>query len=251
MLEELNILNILDHPSIPAARYPFPVYVKNTYEDPTMVGIVVEYFHGYDLTAIQSLRLNYAIKLFARLGDALAHAHSRKIIHGDLKLNNIMIGSGSDAEFLVKIVDWGPRSRTPPYAAPEQFTGKRYPSSDIHALGVMLYYLITNRRYPFPAVKKDKNWHIRSDQLYIPIMDTEIASDRLRDKANEVIQKATAFHPKDRYLDIQIFIAAVIEVLKRLQDERECLTIIPESSNRELSPQLLRGGNFRPSQSLV
>jgi tetratricopeptide (TPR) repeat protein len=97
-------------------------------------------------------------KLVAEIGAALDYAHGRKIIHRDLKPSNIMV----TRDGFVKVMDFGiahqsqngrnmtmtAASGTPPYMAPEQALGSVSKASDLYALAVMSYEMLTGVR-PF------------------------------------------------------------------------------------------------------
>ena len=107
-------------------------------------------------------------ELMAGLADALDHAHQRGIVHRDLKPHNVLL----DAAGQPKLLDFGlaldraddtitldgDLVGTPHYMSPEQVTGKRDdigPKSDLFALGVMLYELLSLRR-PFDGPNRDQ-----------------------------------------------------------------------------------------------
>ncbi len=102
------------------------------------------------------------LKLFIDVCAAVAYAHRNLVVHRDLKPSNILV----DQEGRVKLLDFGiakliepnaeqtgtqQRLFTPEYAAPEQVRGDPVTTSvDVHALGLLLYGLLTGRR-PFIA----------------------------------------------------------------------------------------------------
>jgi serine/threonine protein kinase len=121
------------------------------------LSLVIPARHGLPLETV----MHYALQM----ADAVAHAHSRGVVHRDLKSTNVMIGTNGD----VKILDFGlairepaanaesetTRSESPsgagtvPYMAPEILCGRRAtPQSDIWALGVLLFEMLAGVR-PF------------------------------------------------------------------------------------------------------
>src|SRR3989441_9391394 len=96
-----------------------------------------------------------AIRVLRTVADALNHVHWVGILHGDLKPQNIMLGPGG----VVKLLDFGVahemaqlvgpdtfRPGTLAYMSPDQLLGDALgPASDIYALGVVLYEMLTGR----------------------------------------------------------------------------------------------------------
>jgi serine/threonine-protein kinase len=123
----------------------------------------MEYVEGVPLTEYCRERhtsIEGRLELFGRVLDAVQHAHSQAIIHRDLKPSNILV----TADGSVKLLDFGIakhleaidapvdqtrtglRLMTPAYAAPEQIHGERIGiQTDVYALGVILYELLTGR----------------------------------------------------------------------------------------------------------
>jgi serine/threonine protein kinase len=114
-----------------------------------------------------------AAQMVATLADAVQHAHSRGVLHRDLKPGNVLLqesarGQSPDPEFSARITDFGlakviaesaDQTRTgeivgtPAYMSPEQAEGKPgtvTTAADIYALGAILYELLTGRP-PFQA----------------------------------------------------------------------------------------------------
>ena len=127
--------------------------------------LVMEYVAGQridDYCDARRLTIAERLRLFVQVGQAVAYAHSRLVIHRDLKPSNVLV----TADGQVKLLDFGiaklldpdtedllPRTRTdarlmtPEYAAPEQVLGEPVTTAtDVYALGVLLYELLTGRR---------------------------------------------------------------------------------------------------------
>ncbi|MFI4875605.1 MAG: serine/threonine-protein kinase, partial [Blastopirellula sp. JB062] len=112
----------------------------------------------------QPCNLRTAVNVIAHLADAMHHAHQRGVVHRDLKPSNVMLTEKpcDDLPFTPQITDFGlaklgeQRMRdtstslvmgTPLYMAPEQYQGRGPigPSTDIYALGVILYEMLAGR----------------------------------------------------------------------------------------------------------
>ena len=153
-MEQLPLAQ-LNHPGI--AR----IYDSNMLEDGTP-WFVMEYADGLPLTDYWSQHggaLRDCMLLMRRVCEAVQYAHSHAIIHRDLKPSNILVSEAGE----VKLLDFGIakqlnseesenrtvtglRMMTLAYAAPEQLAGKAVGVyTDVYALGVMLYELLTSR----------------------------------------------------------------------------------------------------------
>ncbi len=157
-LFERQILASLNHPSI--AR----VFDGGVLEDGRPY-LVMEYVEGEPITAYcnnKKLSIRDRLQLFASVCDAVQHAHRNLVVHRDLKPSNIYV----TREGHVKLLDFGiakllqsepdeaerhtrtgAHLLTPEYAAPEQVQGGAVTTAtDVYALGILLYELLTGCR---------------------------------------------------------------------------------------------------------
>jgi serine/threonine protein kinase len=125
--------------------------------------IVMELIEGESLTAYcarHACSLETRLRLFRAVCEAALYAHQHAVIHRDLKPSNVLVradGSVSLLDFgiakhMEDLAEPGSQTRTtlrlmtPLYAAPEQLTGGAVGiQTDVYALGVMLYQLLTGR----------------------------------------------------------------------------------------------------------
>jgi class 3 adenylate cyclase len=154
--------------------------------------------------------LGLAAEIIKQAGQALTAAHNEGIIHCDLKPENIMLQDLGEGEYQVKIVDFGVAKvknsqvadQSPGtsvagsafYMAPEQYEGRPCQESDIFALGVIVYEMVTGRRPFNPPTQYRVLETIRAGvRIYPKDLRPEIP-----DKAQELILKSLSYDPAAR-----------------------------------------------------
>jgi serine/threonine-protein kinase len=133
--------------------------------------MVMEYLAGIDLGQLLhergALAIQEAVDFVLQASEAVAEAHTRGIVHRDLKPSNLFLCTAMDGRPLIKVLDFGISKSTgaegsstltasgavmgsPAYMSPEQVRDSKSvdPRSDIWALGVILYELVTGEQ-PF------------------------------------------------------------------------------------------------------
>jgi serine/threonine protein kinase len=149
---------------------------------------------------------------------ALQYAHEQKTVHRDLKPANLLLaqdGRVQVADFGIAVMAHSSRSRTIQeiagtwvYMAPEQFRGLAEPASDQYALAIMVYQWLCGN-VPFDG---------NGNMYLIPQQQKEEAPPSLRAKlpdllpgVEDVVMKALAKNPKERFASIQAFAEALEE----------------------------------------
>ena len=128
--------------------------------------LVLEYVAGESIDCwceARSLGVEARLRIFQQVCQAVAHAHRHLVVHRDLKPGNILVTPEGEIKLLdfgiAKLVEaekaaeeteltrLGGRALTPDFAAPEQILGQPITTAtDIYALGVLLYLLLSGRR---------------------------------------------------------------------------------------------------------
>jgi serine/threonine protein kinase len=140
LLAEARTLARLEHPGI------IPVHDAGALSDGRLY-MVMKYVEGRRLDEYEA-PLGERLRVFARIVEAIAFAHSKGILHRDLKPHNVMVGEFGE----VLVLDWGqPGAGTPGWLAPEhEAQGAGSEAGDIYALGLMLAEL--SKPFGQPAV---------------------------------------------------------------------------------------------------
>ena len=160
-------------------------------------------------------------RLMGQVCSALAYSHARGVVHRDIKPGNIMMSSnGADAQ--VKIADFGIARLenssmtqvgtligTPSYMAPEQFRGEPVDArADIWAAGVMLYQLLTGEK-PFEGGFSA----VMHKALHTEPPPPSQLSGIVPRSFDEVIRRALAKRPEDRYSSAEAFAAGIQDAI--------------------------------------
>ncbi|HXF85712.1 MAG TPA: serine/threonine-protein kinase, partial [Anaerolineales bacterium] len=163
-------------------------------------------------------------RLLLPIADALAYAHEKNILHRDVKPSNILLtqkGQPMLTDFgIAKILDFkdgqttltasGIIVGTPEYMSPEQGLGRPVgPQTDIYALGVVLYELLTGRK-PFVA---DTPLAVVLKQATDPLPRPSQFVRDLPEAVEKILFKALAKDPADRYQSMTEMAAAMERTL--------------------------------------
>jgi serine/threonine protein kinase len=197
-------------------RHPHIVQVYDFDVEDDLTYMVMEFLEGDTLKARlddyrrrdRRMPLGEIVRIMLDVLDGLAYAHSEGVVHRDLKPSNILLtkrGQAVISDFGIahmaggtKVTATGALMGTPEYMAPEQgLQGQSDVRSDIYAMGVILFELLT-RRIPFEAKTPVATLlkHIQAPPSPPREIDGEIPTSLER-----VVLRALAKAPEERYPD--------------------------------------------------
>jgi serine/threonine protein kinase len=219
-LKHQNIVSLID-----ANVIPFPYLELEFIDGVELNGKIIKSVNELP----NPLKEDIALKIIKGIAEGLKYAHSKNIIHADLKPANILIAK----DFEAKITDWGlsklygseitVKGLTPLYAAPEQLDpsyGSIDQRTDIFQLGIIFYELLTGknpfRGYTFEEVKRK----ITDESIEIPKPSSFNASLK---KYDEIIMKALSRRKDGRFNSIEDFLLELerieaIDIEKKIEE---------------------------------
>jgi len=206
LLHEAVITGQLEHPNI------VPVHAIVT--DSGGPAVVLKRISGVSwetLLILGAEGLERHLEIFGQVCNAIAFAHSRGVMHLDIKPSNVMIGDFGE----VYVMDWGLARRlgdpdeetvigTPCYLAPELAQGHFSPASDVFLLGATLYELVTGRP---PYAAADALTAIGLAVACEPLR----FDDSVPEELANVCRRACAALPEQRYPNVTALREAVAE----------------------------------------
>lgn len=227
-LKEARAVSKLNHRNIAA------VYDMGETDDGRPY-IVMELVSGQtlgDALASTGLSVARSVEVMREVAEALAEAHSHKIIHRDVKPSNVIISDKGD----VKVLDFGlakqleedgSRSRalsdhtrsdvvigTPLYLSPEQARGAKDVDarSDLFALGALLYECVTGR----PAFSGASVLEIGAQVLHFDPPPASRSNPRVTSELDRLIKRALSKKPEDRFQTAKEFAEELSRVRARM-----------------------------------
>ena len=220
-IRESRLAAGLDHPNV------IPIYEAG--EENGVYYIAMRYVPGVNLKELLQrdgpLDATQTISIIGQIASALTTAHEMGLVHRDVKPANVLIveGAGADESNHVYLSDFGIAKQqssnvtrtgmfigTAEYASPEQIEGKELDGrSDVYSLGCVLYQLLTGN----PAYEKDSEVALIYAHLLEPPPSPRAARPDLPPAIDDVVAKAMAKNPDDRYATARELAAAVRQAL--------------------------------------
>ncbi len=243
-LEEARIVASLQHPSI------IRVLDCGVREEDDTPFLVMNYAPNGTLRQRhpkgEILPLSLVVTYVRQLASALQYAHSKKLIHRDVKPENMLIGEAEEillSDFGIALVSASSSSQstkatagTMAYMAPEQIMGKPRTASDQYALGVVVYEWLCGDR-PFRGSFSE----LCAQHLYAPPPSLREKNPAISRKLEKIVFKALAKDALNRYPTINDFSEA-LEEYSLYADEEEAEA---EEAPSALAPTQIRGIHLR------
>jgi serine/threonine protein kinase/Tfp pilus assembly protein PilF len=243
-LQEAQAASALNHPNV--------CTIYDIADQDGQQFIVMEFVEGKTLRQIIPVqKMQDAITYAIQIGEALQEAHSKGVVHRDIKTDNIMVNTKNQ----VKVMDFGlaklkgslKLTRTSStvgtlaYMAPEQIQGGEVDArSDIFSFGVVLYEMLTGR-LPF------RGEHEAAMMYSILNEEPESLQKYLLDAPSEllhVLNRALEKDPNDRYQNV----AEMVIDLRRLKKET---TRVVRPTAVQVPVEGLAGISKKPSEGLL
>jgi serine/threonine-protein kinase len=246
-------------------NHPHVVIVIDAGEDDGAPYIVFEYVEGetlkHRIRRLGRLPVSEAVAYAIEIGRALEAAHASKLVHRDVKPQNVLI----DPDGRAKVTDFGiARSLeaqgltatgrvlgTTDYVSPEQALGHEVTGqSDIYSLGIVLYEMLTGEP-PFTA---DTQVAVAMKHVREPLPDVQRRRPEISASLAAVVERATAKETQNRYQQVSDMVHDLEEVLaieaaRTGQTTGEATTVLQSLSGdtADFAPIRLR----RPKRALA
>ncbi|HSD46351.1 MAG TPA: protein kinase, partial [Pyrinomonadaceae bacterium] len=226
---EARLASALDHPNI--------CTIFDLNEINGIHYIAMQYIEGRNVRQLvngRPLSLESALSITLQTAEALAAAHSRGIIHRDIKAGNVMVTPSGQVKVLdfglaklldedaartsgihhTEITEVGVPYGTATYAAPEQARGDRVDSrADIFSTGVLLYEMLTGT-WPFQGQTSVEVRHAVLNEEPKPI--SQMRPGRVPARLQAIIDKSLAKDPRNRYQKVSFFADDLRAVIREI-----------------------------------
>jgi serine/threonine protein kinase len=247
--------------SIISLRHPHIVTGQALEHTKTGRYLVMDYCEGGTLRNLMEqgsgLTLAEGLRIITGILAGLEHSHQQGVLHCDIKPENILLTLKS-AGWMPRLTDFGIARRfpavasaagttressssscmgTPAYMAPERFYGLSFPSSDLYAVGIILYELLLNQR-PFSGTPRHLVWAHMNQRLE--------PSSTLPDALQAIVQKSLEKLPARRFTSAGAMIQAIKQVVADPQVKPLLERRLPlENATQPTSIKSLPGSVYR------
>ena len=236
-LAEARVLGRLDHPNI--------VRVYNVDEDQGTVYIAMEFLEGEalnDLAKRKRLSPEEIADLGATIAEGLGYAHSKGIVHRDVKPGNILVRSDGKPKItdfgIARIEDTAEHLRTqagevlgtPAYMSPEQVLSEPVDGrSDIFSLGIILYELCAGER-PFRGDSLGAVFQAITQATPVPLSERNPGIPAV---LADAVERCLRRNPAERFQSGEDLAAALRACFRKESPVEAAAKDLPESAKKE------------------
>lgn len=236
--------------SIARLEHPNIVRIYRFGEVDGMYYIAMQYVEGADLSTLirdyraagEVMPIGDVVRVLQDIGSALDYAHSRDVIHRDVKPGNIMVdntGRALLADFgLALLADLGTRGEvlgSPHYIAPEQTvsSSNAVPQSDLYSLGISLFEMLTGE-VPFAG---DQLLEVAMRHIHEAVPPPSHLNGAIPQSVDEAVLRALEKEPYDRYQTGAEMAAAFQRAVENWQDNAQPASEVVRRPSLVLLPQ--------------
>jgi serine/threonine-protein kinase len=198
---EYNVSKLFRHTGL-RRSYELRINRKVLLGPVTDAALVMEFVHGVPINEQPPKKIPDIIETFVQTARALEALHHLRLVHCDLKPNNIL----RDPHGLVKVIDFGqacpfgtekPRVQgTPDYIAPEQVKLKPVsPRTDVYNLGATMYWTLTGERAPTLYTIPKGHKEILKEQKYPTPKDLK---PEVPEEISSLVMNCLRYRPHER-----------------------------------------------------
>jgi len=194
------------------------------------------------ITRERQLPLEDALQIIREVADALGYAHSRDVVHRDVKPENIMLSRGHAlvVDFGIgraitaaggdRLTESGISVGTPAYMSPEQATGDTQLDgrSDLYSLACVLYEMLAGHP-PFLGASARE---VLARHTLDPVPSLRTARRTVTEAVDAVITRALAKAPADRFATAAAFAAALDAAITTPPEPKAMVAVVPTLSRR-------------------
>ena len=231
-LRHQNIISIYDAGTIAVKDEEYAYFALEYISG----GDLEEYRESFTKSDIQ-IPIKLVLNIIKQITQGLntLHTSNPPIIHRDLKTGNILLTYDNKGQLLIKISDFGFASQitssdtqldiggTLPYMAPECFEKEFSTQTDIYAVGVIFYLLLTNH-FPYDVDKYETEDLITHRAWKNKLIPPSKYNNIIPDYIEEVVSKSLSIKSRDRYKDAADLLEALNDIIKRFKEDNDEVT---------------------------
>ena len=236
LVAEAKLMALLSHPNIVS------VLTADKDESVGTFFIVMEYVEGESLgerltregQAEEAQAQTWAVQIT----DAVAYAHSKNVLHRDLRPSNVLLTEDATAKVvdfsISRLLERDPYASTrigsPPYMAPEHFQGRAIFASDIYSIGVMMYEMVTGV-LPFFDINPSRIEELAAAGRFTP---PNLKNRKVSKEFSDIVVKAMAKDLSQRYRRADEMLSDLKQLRQTPRREREIAEIRQRIAARDV-----------------